>query len=450
MLPSQGDRIVQMRDVSKLPPSNIDAEKTVLGGLIFDPNALSRVESFLEPALFSLQGHQIVCQAILSISAEGGVADLLNVTTRINDEGNLERIGGQMALLGLLDACVSTVNIDQHVELLVDKKMRRDALKLANKLRIQAHTPEPITETISACADELQAIALDRTSRACRHIVDVVCDVWQEIEDNSEGRNKIGFDSGFIDLDPLMGPLMPGNLVTIAGDTGTGKTSFALQVAVLHIAIVLKQPVIVFSMEMTAEELTFRLAGMLAGVQARRIQEGRLNKSESAAVNEALRQLSELPLEIHDSGSVSVAEVRAESTRFKMQNGGKLGAIVVDYLQLMSGPGSTPYERISGFSKSMKAIAQNMKTVVISLSQLNRSPSRQTNKRPNKHDLLGAGTIENDSNKILLLYRDELYNSDSPDRGVCEVIVDKNRGGGLGVVKLLFEDRFTRFRNLAR
>jgi len=448
MLPDS-DRVVPMRDVSKMPPSNIDAEIEVLGGLMFDEYAYGRIEDRLHPALFSLDSHIRICEAIISLKSTGASSDLVNVVSRLSDEGVLERVGGKGAILKIFDSCITAVNIDQHVDLLVDKFVRRKTLEMGQKLRMAAYSPDDIAPELDAIADSLGELsAAGAGGGDLESCADILLRVVPEIEARQENPNAmIGVRSGLYDLDAMLQGLQRGALITVAGRPAMGKSALAMQIA-QHVAHEL--PVTVFSLEMSKEDIVYRALSFESGVPMTAIRSGRMSQDELGSTTSAAANVSE-NCWVSETPTTSVTEMNALARSVKIRSGNRLGLIVVDYLQLMGGKSDeNRNQEISKISRQLKIMARTLDVPVVALSQLSRSVESRTNKRPMLSDLRDSGAIEQDSDQVIFLYRDEYYNEDSVDRGLAELIIAKNRHGPTGTVKVLFEPHLTRFRNLAR
>jgi replicative DNA helicase len=433
----------------RLPPQNIDAEEAILGGILLDPEALSRVTDLVRPEAFYLSAHQEVYRAMLALQAQGMPTDLMSVTSWLKDRGLLPKIGGQSKLIQLIDRTVSAVNIDQYAILVSDKHMRRKLIQTGSEI---AHLGYDITSDLSAILDQseqrLFSITQDRPQNGLMSAADVLTHTFQDIESRSLGMVLPGLSCGFYDLDAMTQGFQRSDLVIVAGRPSMGKTSFTMNIA-RNIAAFHKLPIAVFSLEMSKEQLVQRMLASEVRIESGRLRAGRVSQQEWEPLGHAISALSQVPLFIDDTPNISVTEIRSKARRLQAEQGGALGLILLDYLQLMEGNSDNRVQELSKITRSLKSLARELNVPVIALSQLSRGVESRTNKRPMMSDLRESGAIEQDADLIMMLYRDEYYNPDTPDRGIAEVIITKHRNGPTGTVKLLFESQFTQFRNMA-
>ncbi|WP_254567146.1 replicative DNA helicase [Oscillatoria sp. HE19RPO] len=435
----------------RLPPQNIDAEESILGGILLDPEAITRVLDRLPPDGFSITAHQQIYKAAIALHFQGKATDLMTVTSWLADHKLLEQVGGQSKLAQLVERTVSAVNIDQYAELVVDKYMRRKLIQGGHKVaELGFDTTTELAILLDKAEQTIFSLTQDRPQQGLVSISETLIQTFENIEIHQQGLALPGLTCGFYDLDAMTGGLQRSDLIIIAGRPAMGKTSFALNLG-RNIAEFHKLPVAVFSLEMSKEQLVQRMLSGEAGIESNRLRSGRIAQNEWEALSIAIGNLSELPLFIDDTPNITITDIRSKCRRLQAEQGGQMGLILLDYLQLMEG--SSPDNRVqelSRITRGLKQLARELNVPIITLSQLSRGVEARTNKRPMMSDLRESGSIEQDSDIVVMLYREEYYNPDTPDRGIAEVIITKHRNGPTGTIKLLFDPQFTKFKNLAR
>lgn len=435
----------------RLPPQNIDAEEAILGGILLDPEAVGRVAEILQPEAFYISAHQSIYRAALVLSNQGQPTDLLRITTWLRDEGILDKVGGQARLIQLVDRTVSAVNIDQYAKLVMDKYMRRQLISAGTQITQMGFDPKtPLAQLLDQAEQTVFNVTQTRPTKGLTSTADVIMTTFADIEQLSEGLVLPGIPCGFYDLDAMTQGFQRSDLIIAAARPAMGKTSFVLNIARNIAASSTKLPIAIFSLEMSKEQLVYRLLSSEAQVESGRLRSGRLSQHEWAPLSNAIDSLSQIPIFIDDTANITVNEIRSKCRRLQAEQGGALGLILIDYLQLMEGGGDNRVQELSKMTRALKQLARELNVPIITLSQLSRGVESRTNKRPMMSDLRESGSIEQDADLIMMLYRDEYYNPDTPDRGIAEVIITKHRNGPVGTVKLLFEPQFTRFRNLAQ
>lgn len=433
---------------SLLPPQNIDAEESILGGILLDPEAIGRVADLLQPDAFYIIAHKQIYKAALTLHNQGQPTDLMSVTTWLYDHELLDKVGGQSKLAQLVERTVSAVNVDRYAALVRDKYLRRQLIHAGNEIVQLGYETSTELDTVFDQAEQ-KIFGLSQTSpkQGLTPISETLIHAYEEIETLNEGVALPGIPSNFYDLDAMTGGFQRSDLVIIAGRPSMGKTSFALGIA-RHIAE--KLPVAIFSLEMSKEQLVQRLLASEAGIESNYLRTGRIAANQWEKLSYALGTLSELPLYIDDNANPTVMLMRSQARRLQAEQGGRLGLILIDYLQLMEGSGSeNRVQELSRITRSLKGLARELNVPVIALSQLSRGVEARNNKRPMMSDLRESGSIEQDADLIIMLYRDSYYHPDSPDRDIAEVIITKHRNGPTGTVKLVFKPELTKFLNLA-
>jgi replicative DNA helicase len=441
--------------VDRLPPQNIDAEEAILGGILMDPDAIGRITDTLRPEAFYLSAHQDIYRGALELHNAGKATDLMSLTSWLKDHNLLDKVGGQHRLVQLVDRTISAVNIDQYAQLVMDKYARRRLITIGSEVAQLAYdTASPLETILDRAEQKIFSITQDRPSRGLAPTADILTDTFSDIENHSLGLVLPGIACNFYDLDAMTQGFQRSDLIIVAGRPSMGKTALSVSIA-RNIAHLHKLPVAIFSLEMSREQLVYRLLssevrlGRGDGIESGRLRAGRINQHEWEPLGKAFSALSQMPIFIDDTPNITVTEMRSKARRLQAEHGKELGLILIDYLQLMEGSGDNRVQELSKVTRGLKGLARELNVPIIALSQLSRGVESRTNKRPMMSDLRESGAIEQDADLILMLYRDEYYNPDTPDRGITELIITKHRNGPTGTVKLLFEPQYNRFLNLA-
>lgn len=438
----------------KLPPQNIEAEEAILGGILLDPEAIERVGDILLAEAFYIQAHRDIYAAALRLHDEHKPTDLLTVASWLDDHELLGIVGGRNKLASLVDRTVSAVNIDALAEMVMDKYLSRKLIKAGNEIvKLGYDLSQPLVERLDAAEQKVFSIRHQTKVDDEKELLgDVVCIVYEEIERLSAGEEQSCVPTGFFDLDAILGGgLHHGELIIVAGRTSMGKSSFAHQIS-FNTSDVHESLTLIFSLEMSKEDITRRFLSSESGIEMRYLQSGKISDSGWEPLARAVKRFDEIPLVIRDESCPTPKEIRSKVRQTIAKYGAKYGSlklVVVDYLQLMAGgTDALLVQKIGEITRELKLLARDFDLPIILLCQLNRGVENRPNKRPMLSDLRDSGKIEEDADVVLGLYRDEYYFPDTPDRGLAEVIVLKNRNGATGTVKLLFEPQFTRFKNL--
>jgi replicative DNA helicase len=434
----------------ELPPVNIEAEEAILGGILLDPEAISRVVDGLVIGAFSLESHQTIYRAAIALHAQGKPADLIGISTYLADNNLLEKIGGTTKLAQLLNRTVSAVNIDRYTALVMDKYTRRQLIYAGHEIvDLGYDTSQELEVVLDESEQKIFRLTQERPQEGLVPISDTIVSAFNTIENLQQGTVLPGIPSGFYDLDALTSGFSRSDLIIVAGRPAMGKTSFCLGIAA-NIAKEQKLPVAVFSLEMSREQLAQRMLSSDAKVSSNRLRSGRLASLEVEPLINSVGNLSELPIYIDDTANLTMTQMRSQVRRLQGQLKTELGLVLLDYLQLMEGSGSdNRVQELSKMTRSLKGLARELNVPIIALSQLSRAVEQRNNKRPMLSDLRESGSIEQDADLVVMLYRDEYYNPDTPERGIAEAIIVKHRNGPVGTVKLLFQGEFTKFENLA-
>lgn len=436
----------------RVPPQNVEAEESILGGILLDSEALGRVADLLRPEAFYLSAHQEIYRATLALSAQGSPTDLMCVTAWLEDHGLLSKVGGQGKLAQLVDRTVSAVNIDRYAALVKDKYLRRQLIKVAGDVSESAYeAATPLDAILDQAEQKIFGVTQDRVQQGLVPTEDILARTFADLEQRSLGNVLPGLSCNFYDLDAMTQGFQRSDLIIVAGRPSMGKTAISLQIA-RRIAEIHKAGVAIYSLEMSKEQLVQRLLASEARIDSNYLRAGRINQNQWEPLSRAIGVLSQLPIYIDDTPNPSLGEIRSNARRLQAERPEGLGLILVDYLQLMGGSDANDgrVQELSKITRSLKGLARELNVPIIALSQLSRGVESRTNKRPLMSDLRESGSIEQDADLVILLYRDEYYNPDTPDRGICELILAKHRNGPVGTVRLLFEPQHTRFENLAQ
>lgn len=437
----------------KTPPHSPEAEFSVLGGLMLDNEAWTEVSERLTSDDFFRRDHRIVFRAIETLAGESQPFDVVTVAERLEQTGELADVGG-LAMLGqLVEDTPSAANIVAYADIVRERAVMRDLIRAGTGIAERGYHPEGATtdQLLDQAEREVFQIS-DRQSRGrstVRGIKDLLAGAVDRIDELYKSDNAItGVSTGFSDFDNMTSGLQRSDLVIVAGRPSMGKTAFAVNIAE-NAAIRDRLPVAIFSMEMPGEQLAMRMMSSLGRIDQHRVRTGKLQDDDWPRLTSAVGMLSEVKLFIDDAPGLSPSDLRARCRRIKREHG--LGLVVVDYLQLMRLPGNSENRatEISEISRSLKTLAKELNVPVLALSQLNRSLEQRPNKRPVMSDLRESGAIEQDADVIVFIYRDEVYNEDSPDKGVAEIIIGKQRNGPIGTVRLTFLGQYTRFESFA-
>jgi replicative DNA helicase len=383
--------------MDELMPTNIEAEEAILGGILIDPEAISRIAETLRADFFAISSHQIIYKGVLDLFFQGKPTDLMTVTTWLADRDQLEKVGGQGKLASLVERTVSAVNIDQYVTLIEDKYLRRKLIGAGNEIvQLGYQTAMPLESVLDQSEQKIFSITQDRQQQDLVSIGETLIYTFQDIEQRHEGAILPGIPCGFYDLDAMTGGFQRSDLIIVAARPSMGKTSFAVNIA-HKIAADKKLPVAIFSLEMSKEQLVQRILSSEASIESNRLRSGRVSQNEWDSLVSAIGTLSDLPLFIDDSPNITVTEMRSKARRLQAEQGGSLGLILLDYLQLMEGGGDNRVQELSRITRSLKGLARELNVPIIALSQLSRSVEARTNKRPMMSDLRESGCLTGDS-----------------------------------------------------
>jgi replicative DNA helicase len=444
----------------RLPPQSLEAEMSVLGGVLLENEALNKALELLRPEDFYREAHRKIFNAIIDLTEKGEPADLVTLTAALQQRGALEEIGGNAYLATLVDYVPTAANIAYYSRLVKEKAIGRHLINVATEIATRGYDGGEVEQTLDWAEKSIFEITGMKTRPSYFSTREIMKDTFKAIEKLYDRKELVtGVPTGFTDLDTMTAGLQGGDLVIVAGRPSMGKTAFALNM-VEHAAVHAEEPVatIIFSLEMSKEQLVQRLLCSVSKVDASRLRTGHLGDSDWPKLTSGAGLLTEAPIFIDDTPAISVLELRAKARRLKAER--NLGLIVVDYLQLMQGhnPESRQQE-ISEISRSLKALAKELSVPVVALSQLNRSLENRTDKRPIMADLRESGAIEQDADVIMFVYREAVYceacksKEKTCEKGHeknAEIVIGKQRNGPIGTVNLTFLGTYTRFENQTR
>ena len=445
-------------DAIKLPPHSVEAEQSVLGGILLDTTAWDKITDILQERDFYRYEHRVIFHHIALLIEHAKPVDVITVAESLESNAELDKAGGLSYLGSLAQNVPSAANIRRYAEIVRERAVMRKLAEVGTEIATSAYNPGG--RDAGQLLDEAEsrvfeiAEAGERGRQGFVAIPSLLTQVVERIEtlySRDNASDVTGIATGFTDLDSMTSGLQPGDLVIVAGRPSMGKTAFSVNIAE-HVALEVNKAVAIFSMEMGGTQLAMRMIGSVGRLNQHTLRTGKLEDDDWSRMTHALGRLNDAPIFIDETAALNSLELRSRARRLHRQNNG-LGLIVIDYIQLMSSPSNKGAENrateISEISRSLKSLAKELQVPVIALSQLNRSLEQRPNKRPIMSDLRESGAIEQDADLILFIYRDEVYNADSPDKGKAEIIIAKQRNGPIGKVELTFRGEYTRFENYA-
>lgn len=439
--------------LDRVPPQNVEAEQSVLGALMIEREAISKVSEFLKASDFYREAHRVIFDTIQQLNARNDAVDLITITENLRKENKLEAAGGISYVASLANSVPTAANVVYHARIVEEKALLRNLINSATEIAGMGYQAE---EEVDMILDKAEKMILDVANRKVGQefapINKIVLDAFTKIEQLYASKGGLtGLSSGFKDLDRLTAGLQPSDLILIAARPSMGKTAFVLNIA-QAVAIRDKNPVAFFSLEMSKEQLVQRMLCAEAMIDASRLRIGQLEDKDWTSLIRAADRLSAAPIYIDDTAGISVVELRAKARRLQIEHGLKL--IIIDYLQLMQGNSGGKSENrqqeISEISRSLKSLARELGVPVIALSQLSRGVEARTVKKPMLSDLRESGSLEQDADIVAFLYRDDYYNPDSERKNITEIIIAKHRNGPVDSVELFFHKQFTKFSDLAK
>ncbi len=445
-------------DAIRLPPHSVEAEQSVLGGILLDSTAWDKIVDLLQEQDFYRYEHRIAFRHIAQLADQAKPVDVITVAESLENNAELDKAGGLAYLGSLAQNVPSAANIRRYAEIVRERAVMRRLAEVGTEIATSAYNPggRDAGQLLDEAESRVFEIAEsgERGKQGFVGIPPLLTQVVERIEtlySRDNASDVTGIATGFTDLDSMTSGLQPGDLVIVAGRPSMGKTAFSVNIAE-HVALEVNKPVAIFSMEMGGTQLAMRMIGSVGRLNQHTLRTGKLEDDDWSRMTHALGRLNDAPIFIDETAALNSLELRSRARRLHRQNDG-LGLIVIDYIQLMSSistkGGENRATEISEISRSLKSLAKELHVPVIALSQLNRSLEQRPNKRPIMSDLRESGAIEQDADLILFIYRDEVYNPDSQDKGKAEIIIAKQRNGPIGKIDLTFRGEYTRFENFA-
>ena len=440
-------------ELGKIPPNDVEAEQAVIGSMLTDRDAVISAIEILKEEDFYREDNKTIYEAILNLYNRSEPIDIITLKAELTSMGMFEKIGGLEYIVGLPEKVPTTANVERYINIVKEKSELRRIIKAANEIIEQGYDPtENIDDIMNSAEKKIFNIMQDKDQKTYSAIKDVLVDAFTELEQLYNQKQHItGVPTGFIDLDYKMAGLHNSDLILIAARPAMGKSAFALNIAT-NAAVKAKVPAVLFSLEMSKEQMVNRILCSEAMVDSNKVRTGKIDDDDWIKLADTMGDLSEAPIYIDDTPGISINEIRAKCRKLKLER--NIGLVVIDYLQLVQGSskrasGSREQE-ISEISRSLKILAKEINVPVIALSQLSRAPEQRPDHRPMLSDLRESGAIEQDADIVMFLYRDDYYNEDSEDKGLAEVIVAKHRAGSTGTVKLVWLGNYTKFANMER
>ena len=436
----------------RIPPQNLEAEQAVLGAILLEAEALIAAMEKLKAEDFYSVSHQRIYDVMVSLNDDNQPIDLVTLTARLQDLGQMDEVGGMMYLAKLANSVPTAANVDYYAKIVEEKSILRRLIRTATQIVTSGYATE---DDVGILLNDAEARIMEICSRRAAHgfisIRDVLMEVFEKVELLYTNKGGVaGIPSGFIDLDKMTNGFQPNDLIIVAARPSVGKTAFALNIA-QNVAVRSTETVAIFSLEMSAPQLVQRIICAESNVDATRMRTGELIGDDWEKLSMAIGALSEAQIFIDDTPGITVSDIRAKCRRLKKEKG--LGLILIDYLQLIQGRGKAGENRqqeVSEISRTLKQIARELEVPVIALSQLSRGVEQRQDKRPMMSDLRESGSIEQDADIVAFLYRDDYYDKESEKKNIIEIIIAKQRNGPVGTVELVFLKNYNKFVSLDR
>lgn len=439
-----------------LIPQNIEAEQAVLGAILVNPETLAKVSDTLLPVSFYKPAHRYIFEAMLQLFNNNDVIDIVSVSDVLNYNGRLETVGGRAYINDLVENTITTTNIAYYAKIIQEKAVKRRLINAGSEIVSKGYDLEPSDRSLEEAERLIFEIGSSKATADLKHVKDLVLDTWENIEYRYEHKDELsGLRTDFTELDMMMNGLHRSDLIILAARPAMGKTALALNIA-QNVAIKEKVPVCIFSLEMSASQLVQRMLCSYAEVDSQRLKTGNMLPQDWEKLSAAMDDFSQAPIYIDDTSGCTLTDIRTKCRRLKTQQK-DLGLVVIDYLQLMEGGGKDDrQQQISAISRGLKILAKELDVPIITLSQLSRAVEGRNDKRPMLSDLRESGSIEQDADIVMFIYREEYYNKGESEeeenvkanaKGLSEVIIAKHRNGPVGTIKLLFQGNITKFKN---
>lgn len=437
--------------VERIPPQNIDAERSTLGAMLLEKEAIHKVQELLQPEDFYREAHRVIFEVVSRLANKGEPVDIITVSEELKQQNMLEKIGGIPYLTALANAVPTAANVEYYAKIVEEKALLRAIIRVSTDIVGMSYEGSQEVDVILDEAEkQIFQITQKRNVKGYVSLKSILIETFERIESLYESKGGVtGLPTGFGDLDRMTAGLQPSDLIILAARPSMGKTTFALNMA-SHAAIDLKIPVVMYSLEMSKEQLALKMLCSEAGVDNQRIRTGTLLDADWPRLSHALGKLSDSMMFIDDTPGATVLDIRAKSRRIKAEFG--LGMIVIDYLQLMTSRGKTEnrQQEVSEISRSLKSLARELEVPVIALSQLSRAVEQRADKKPGLADLRESGSLEQDADIVAFLYREDYYNQETDRKNITDLIIAKQRNGPVGSVEFLFQKEFGKFVGLEK
>ena len=439
-------------ELGRIPPHDIEAEQAIIGSMLTDKDAVIAAIEILREQDFYREDNRIIYSAILNLYNRSEPIDIITLKAELKSMGKLEAVGGLEYIVQLPDRVPTTSNVEQYIKIVEEKSMLRALIKTADELITLGYDPtQEVEQVIDTAEKKIFEVMQKKNQKGYSSMKDILIDTFTQLEQLYNQKEMItGVPTGFADLDYRTSGLHNSDLILVAARPAMGKSAFALNIAT-HAAVRGKVPVAIFSLEMSKEQMANRILCSEAMVDSAKVRTGKIDDEEWGKLAAASGELSEAGIYIDDTPGISVMEIRAKCRKMKLEK--NIGLVVIDYLQLVQGSnrkGGSREQEIAEISRSLKILAKEINVPVIALSQLSRAPEQRVDHRPMLSDLRESGSIEQDADIVMFLYRDDFYNEDTDKKNIAEVIIAKHRSGATGTVELLWLGNYTKFANIDR
>ncbi|MDO4382099.1 MAG: replicative DNA helicase [Clostridia bacterium] len=439
-------------ELGRIPPHDIEAEQAIIGSMLTDKDAVIAAVEVLQEQDFYREDNKIIYSAILNLYNRAEPIDIITLKSELKSMGKFEAVGGLEYIVQLPDKVPTTSNVEQYIKIVEEKSMLRALIKTADELITLGYDPtQEVEQVIDTAEKKIFHVMQKKNQKGYSSIKDILVDTFTQLEQLYNQKESItGVPTGFVDLDYRTSGLHNSDLILVAARPAMGKSAFALNIAT-NAAVRAKVPVAIFSLEMSKEQMTNRILCSEAMVDSAKVRTGKIDDDEWAKLAATSGELSEAGIYIDDTPGISIMEIRAKCRKMKLEK--NIGLVVIDYLQLVQGSnkkGGSREQEIAEISRSLKILAKEIDVPVIALSQLSRAPEQRIDHRPMLSDLRESGSIEQDADIVMFLYRDDYYNEDTEKKNIAEVIIAKHRSGATGTVELLWLANYTKFANIER
>lgn len=439
-------------ELGRIPPHDIEAEQAIIGSMLTDKDAVIAAIEILREQDFYREDNRIIYSAILNLYNRSEPIDIITLKAELKSMGKLEAVGGLEYIVQLPDRVPTTSNVEQYIKIVEEKSMLRALIKTADELITLGYDPtQEVEQVIDTAEKKIFEVMQKKNQKGYSSMKDILIDTFTQLEQLYNQKEMItGVPTGFADLDYRTSGLHNSDLILVAARPAMGKSAFALNIAT-HAAVRGKVPVAIFSLEMSKKQMANRILCSEAMVDSAKVRTGKIDDEEWGKLAAASGELSEAGIYIDDTPGISVMEIRAKCRKMKLEK--NIGLVVIDYLQLVQGSnrkGGSREQEIAEISRSLKILAKEINVPVIALSQLSRAPEQRVDHRPMLSDLRESGSIEQDADIVMFLYRDDYYNEDTDKKNIAEVIIAKHRSGATGTVELLWLGNYTKFANIDR